>query len=378
MAAVGGATGGSAGAEYKLSATLQLNDQMSGKLRNTASQLKSLDGAVSKLGNHSEVSKLARQFDSLNNLSKQVDQFKQLKKSVSATQQAYNEANSTTAQLAKQYKSGQSVVAQLTAKHNELKNTFNTSQAATAQLKDKLSGLKVEAAKFKSSGATEEYQKLQNQIKATSAELKSSQAMTRSTGAELKTLAGGAKQAQGELNKISNAFEQSKAKASKLKQELRTQQPALSQMRQSLAAQGFSTRDFAQSEMQLRRQMESAAQKLRIEQKQQHLKDAMAQVGMGQNQIKPIQVNVSGNANSQLGKIKKELQTLTGKAWNVAVNAKNAVGNKISNFAEFCHTWVCRHDDPLMESAFSLLVITAFHEHQRHSDWGMKLIPLTY
>lgn len=316
-----GAVGG-AGSNFVLSAKLELQDQMSGKLRNAASQLKSIDSAVSKLGNRGEVARLAKQFDSLNDLRKQVDQFKQLKRSVSATQQAYNQANASTAQLARQYKDGQSAVSQLKAKHDELKSTFDKSQAATTQLKSKLGDLKSEAQKIKGSGATEQYQKLQNQIKATSAELKASQTMTRSTGAELKSLANGVKQAQGELNNIGKAFEQSKAKAAQLKRELKTQQPALSQMQQNLAAQGFNTKNFVQSEIQLRRQMESAAQKLRIEQKQQHLKDAMAQVGMGQNQIKPIQVNVSGNANSQLGKIKKELQTLTGKAWNVAVNAK--------------------------------------------------------
>lgn len=177
MAAVGGANGGGAGggAEYKLSATLQLNDQMSGKLRNTASQLKTLDGAVSKLGSRGEVARLAKQFDSLNNLSKQVEQFKQLKRSVVATQEAYNQANASTAQLAKQYKQGQSTVAQLKAKHEELKQTFDKSQAATTQLKSKLGDLKSEAQKLKGSGATEEYQKLQNQIKATSAELKASE-----------------------------------------------------------------------------------------------------------------------------------------------------------------------------------------------------------
>ena len=322
-----GAVGG-AGSNFVLSAKLELQDQMSGKLRNAASQLKSIDSAVSKLGNRGEVARLAKQFDSLNDLRKQVDQFKQLKRSVSATQQAYNQANASTAQLARQYKDGQSAVSQLKAKHDELKSTFDKSQAATTQLKSKLGDLKSEVQKIKSSGATEQYQKLQNQIKATSAELKASQTMTRSTGAELKSLANGVKQAQGELNNIGKAFEQSKAKAAQLKRELKTQQPALSQMRQNLAAQGFNTKNFVQSEIQLRRQMESAAQKLRIEQKQQHLKDAMAQAGMGQNQIKPIQVNVSGNANSQLGKIKKELQTLTGKAWNVAVNAKNAISGK--------------------------------------------------
>ena len=329
----GAAAGGGTGANYRLSATLEMNDQLTGKLRGAASQLKSIDGAVAKLGSRGEVAKLARQFDSLNNLSKQVDQFKQLKKSVSATQQAYNEANSTTAQLAKQYKSGQSVVAQLTAKHNELKNTFNTSQAATAQLKDKLSGLKVEAAKFKSSGATEEYQKLQNQIKATSAELKSSQAMTRSTGAELKTLAGGVKQAQRELTNIGNAFEQSKAKARSLKQELATQQPALSQMRQSLAAQGFNTRDFAASERQLRQRIAETSQRIYAEQRQQQLRNTLTAAGMTVSNPRPIPVNVGGNATSTLGKIKNQLNSITNKTWNVAVNAKNAVGGKMNEFA---------------------------------------------
>ena len=150
---------GNAGAEYRLSATLQLSDQMTGKLRSAASQLKSIDGAVSKLGNRSEVAKLARQFDSLNDLRRQVEQFKQLKQSVSATQQAYNQANAATGQLARQYKAGQAIVGQLTSKHYELKNTFDKSQAATTQLKSKLSDLKSESQKLKANGAIEEYQK---------------------------------------------------------------------------------------------------------------------------------------------------------------------------------------------------------------------------
>lgn len=134
MAEGGGmAAGGGTGSNYKLSATLEMNDQLTGKLRSAASQLKSIDGAVSKLGSRGEVARLARQFDSLSNLRKQVDQFAQLKKSVNATQQAYNEANGATAKLAQQYKNGQSVVAQMTARHDELKNTFNMSQSATAR-----------------------------------------------------------------------------------------------------------------------------------------------------------------------------------------------------------------------------------------------------
>ena len=115
MAESGGAAGGGASSNYILSATLELRDQLSGKLRSTASQLKSLNGAVSKLGGNGEVAKLAKQFDSLNDLRRQVEQFKQMKKSVSATKQAYDQANNATAQLAQQYRQGQSTVAQLQA-----------------------------------------------------------------------------------------------------------------------------------------------------------------------------------------------------------------------------------------------------------------------
>ena len=200
---------GGINSEYKLSATLEMRDQLSGKLRSAVSQIKSVDSAVSKLGRGGEVARIAKQLDALGDLRKQVNQFRDLKKSVSATQ--------------------------LKEKQFELRTSFEQSQSATSQLKDKLGGLKVEAAKFKSSGAVDEYKRLQNQIKSTSAELKASQAMTRQTGAELKTLASGVKQAERELNNISNSFEQSKKKAAQLKQELKSQQPALSEMRKSLA-----------------------------------------------------------------------------------------------------------------------------------------------
>ena len=154
------AEGGGGGSTYKLSATLELQDMLSGKLSSAASKLKSLSGAVSKLGSNGEVAKLAKQFDALNNLRQQVEQFKQMKKSIAATRPAYEQSNAATAKLAQQYKQGQSAVTQLQAKHDDLKKTFDTSQSATSQLKDKLGGL-------------------------TSAELKASQAMTRSTGNEL-------------------------------------------------------------------------------------------------------------------------------------------------------------------------------------------------
>ncbi len=316
------------GSEYKLSATLEMRDQMSGKLRSVSSQLKSMNGAVAKLGRGGEVARLARQFDSLNDLRRQVSQFKELKKSVAETQQKYNQANSATAQLARQYKQGQSAVTQLQAKQAELKNTFETSKTATAQLQNKLGGLKVEAAKFKSSGATEEYKKLQEQIKATSAELKASQAMTKQTGAELKSLAGGVKQAQSELNNIGKAFEQSKSKAAQLKRELKSQQFGLNQMRQNLSAQGFDTRNFAASDRKLREQMKS----VQVQQRQAQLRETLRASGMSLNS-QSVRVNVSGNATSTLGKIKNQLNSLTQKTWNVAVNAKNAVGNKVGQFA---------------------------------------------
>ena len=85
---------------------------------------------------------------------------------MSATQQAYNQAKSATAELANQYKEGQAATTQLKAKQSELRTSFEQSQSATSQLKDKLGGLKIEAAKFKSSGAVDEYKRLQNQIKA--------------------------------------------------------------------------------------------------------------------------------------------------------------------------------------------------------------------
>ena len=233
---------------------------------------------------------------------KQVNQFRDLKKSVSATQ--------------------------LKAKQSELRTSFEQSQSATAQLKDKLGGLKIEAAKFKSSGAVDEYKRLQNQIKSTSAELKASQAMTRQTGAELKTLASGVKQAERELANISNSFEQSKKKAAQFKQELKSQQPALSEIRRSLAAQGFNTRDFVNSDRQLRERMAAATRDLRTQQLRETLSSAGMKLSGGN-----INVNVSGNATSKLGAIRKELQSITQKTWNVAVNAKNAVGGKVNEFA---------------------------------------------
>ena len=323
---------GANGSNYRLSATLEMNDQMSNKLRGVVSQLRSVDGAISRLDNRGEVMRLSRQLDSLKNLSQQVEQFKQLKKSVSATQQAYNQANATTAQLARQYKSGQSVVAQLTQKHADLQETFTKSQTATSQLKTKLGDLKSEAAKIKGNGATEEYRKLQDQIKATSAELKSSQAMTRSTGAELKTLASGVKQAQRELANIGNAFEQSKNKAAQLKRELQNQQPVLNQMRKNLSEQGFNTRDFVASDRQLRQRIADTSQKLYTEQKIQQLRETLSAAGMKVSNPRPIPVNVNGNATSTLGKIKNQLNSLTQKTWNVAINAKNAVGGKMNDF----------------------------------------------
>ena len=322
------AEAGAAGSEYKLSATLEMRDQMSGKLRSVSSQLKSMNGAVAELGSGGEVAKLARQFDALNDLRRQVNQFKEMKKSVSATKKAYEESNAVTAKLAGQYKAGQSAVTQLQAKQAELKNTFETSKTATAQLQNKLGGLKVEAAKFKNSGATEEYKKLQEQIKATSAELKASQAMTKQTGAELKTLAGGVKQAQSELNNIGKAFEQSKTKAAQLKRELKNQTPVLHQMRQNLLAQGFDTKNFAASDKKLREQMKG----VQVQQRQAQLRETLQAAGM---KVTPqtVSVNVSGNATSTLGKIKNQLNTLTQKTWNVAVNAKNAIGGKVNEFA---------------------------------------------
>ena len=68
----GGAAGGGAGADYKLSATLELRDQLTGKLKSAASQLKSMNSAVQKLGSQGEVAKLARQFNALADLRKQV------------------------------------------------------------------------------------------------------------------------------------------------------------------------------------------------------------------------------------------------------------------------------------------------------------------
>lgn len=64
MAEGGGAAGG-AGSEYKLSATLEMRDQLSGKLRSAVSQIKSVDKSVSKLGGNSEISRLAKQLDTL-------------------------------------------------------------------------------------------------------------------------------------------------------------------------------------------------------------------------------------------------------------------------------------------------------------------------
>ena len=298
-----------AGADYKLSATLMLNDQLSGKLRSAAAQLKSMDGSVGKL---------AKQFDALKNLRTQVEQFKQMKKAFAATQQAYNQANANTAQLARQYKQGQVAVAQLQAKHDSLKATFDASQSATAQLKNQLGNLKSEATKLKTTDARDEYQKLQAQIKSASEQLKASQATTKQAGAELRTLAGGLKQAQRELTGIGRAFEDSKAKAAKLKQELTSQRPVLDQMRRSLAAQGFSTRDFVQSDRDLRRRTAEVSQKL---------------FGEQQPTGKPISVNVSGNATSKIAQIRTQLQSLTGKAWNVAINAKNAIGTRVNDFA---------------------------------------------
>ena len=69
---VGCASGGGAGADYKLSATLELRDQLTGKLKSAASQLKSMNSAVQKLGSQGEVAKLARQFNALADLRKQV------------------------------------------------------------------------------------------------------------------------------------------------------------------------------------------------------------------------------------------------------------------------------------------------------------------
>ena len=326
--AEGGGTAGGAGSEYKLSATLEMRDQLSGKLRSAVSQIKSVDSAVSKLGNNGEVAKLTKQLDSLNDLRRQVNQFRDLKKSVSATQQAYNQANSATAQFAKQYKQGQAAITQLKAKHDELKKTFEKTQSATAQLKNQLGGLKSEAAKAKDSGAVDEYKKLQSQIKSTSAELKASQAMTKQTGAELKSLASGVKQAQRELGNIGNSFEQSKKKAAQLKQELKSQQPVLSQMRQGLLSQGFNSRNFINSERQLRERMAAATRDLRTQQLRETLSSAGMKLSGGN-----VNVNVGGNATSKLGAIRKELQSITQKTWNVAVNAKNAIGGKVNEFA---------------------------------------------
>ena len=96
------AEAGAAGSEYKLSATLEMRDQMSGKLRSVSSQLKSMNGAVAKLGSGGEVAKLARQFDALNDLRRQVNQFKEMKKSVSATKKAYEESNAGSNTVASQ------------------------------------------------------------------------------------------------------------------------------------------------------------------------------------------------------------------------------------------------------------------------------------
>ena len=352
--AQGGGEAGGASSEFRLSATLEMRDQLSGKLRSAVSQIKSVEGAVSKLGRGGEVARLAKQFDALNDLRQQVSQFRKLKKSVAATQQAYNQANSATAELARQYKQGPAAIAQLKAKQTELQKTFEQSQSATSQLKSKLSDLKSEAAKAKDSGAVDEYKKLQSQIKSTSAELKSSQAMTRQTGSELKSLTSGIKQAERELNNISSSFEQSKKKAAQLKQELKSQQPALSEMRKSLLSQGFNTRDAIASNKKLKEQIAAATRDLRTQQlretlsaagmrlsterdvyaaqRQRQLRETLSAAGMnfgGGN----VNVNVSGNATSKLGTIKKELQSLTQKTWNVAVNAKNAVGGRINDLA---------------------------------------------
>ena len=326
--AEGAAMGGSGSSEYVLNATLNMRDQMTGKLRSTVSQLKSVDGAVSKLGNNSAIAQLSRQLDSLNNLRRQVNQFRDLKKSVAATQQAYNQANSATAQLARQYKQGQATVSQLKAKHDELAKIFDQSQSATSQLKTRLNELRAESAKAKNSGAVDEYKRLQSQVKSTAAELKASQSMTRQTGAELKSLASGVKQAQRELGNIGSSFDQSKKKAAQLKQELKTQQPALSQMRQSLLSRGFDTRDFAASDRRLRERIAAASTDLRT----QRLRETLSSAGMklsGSN----VNVNVGGNATSKLGAIRKELQSITQKTWNVAVNAKNAVSGRMNDFA---------------------------------------------
>lgn len=156
--------------------------------------------------------------------------------------------------------------------------------------------------------------------------------MTRSTGAELKTLAGGVKQAQRELSNIGNAFEQSRANAARLKQELKNQQFDLIRRRQSLSAQGFNTREFVASERQLRQRMAETSQKLYTEQRLQNLRSTLSAAGMNVSNPRPVQVNVSGNATSTLGKIKNQLNSLTQKSWNVAVNAKNAVGGRLNEF----------------------------------------------
>ncbi|MBR6012588.1 MAG: phage tail tape measure protein, partial [Selenomonadaceae bacterium] len=148
------------------------------------------------------------------------------------------------------------------------------------------------------------------------------------TGAELKSLASGIKQAERELANIGTSFDQSKKKAAQLKQELKSQQPTLNEMRKSLASQGFNTKDFINSNRKLREQMATATRDLRTQQ----LRETLSAAGMklsGGN----VNVNVSGNATSKLGSIKKELQSITQKTWNVAVNAKNAIGGKVNEFA---------------------------------------------
>ena len=71
-------------------------------------------------------------------------------------------------------------------------------------------------------------------------------------------------------------------------------------MRKSLAAQGFNTRDFVNSDRQLRERMAVATRDLRTQQ----LRETLSSAGMKLNGGN-INVNVGGNVTSKLGAILK-------------------------------------------------------------------------
>ena len=85
-------------------------------------------------------------------------------------------------------------------------------------------------------------------------------------------------------------------------------------MQQSLAAQEFDTRDLTNSDRRLRERTAGTAQRLYNEQRLQNLKSTLSAAGIKLPTSENVRINVNGNANSTLGKIKNQINSLTQKA----------------------------------------------------------------